>query len=155
MSDESRRAPAATPELRTAVTPTRVAGVTLHRMVRVEDGRGILCAADFGVHVPFTPSRYFVIFDVASSQIRGKHAHRKCHQFLVCVRGSVAVAVDDGRATDEILLDAADLGLHVPPMVWAIQYRYSSDALLLVFASDPYDPDDYIRHYEEFRAIVS
>jgi hypothetical protein len=40
-------------------------------------------------------------------------------------------------------------------MVWAIQYKYSSDALLLVFASDPYDPGDYIRDYEDFRALVA
>jgi len=57
-------------------------------------------------------------------------------------------------ASEEVLLDAPDVGLYLPPMVWAIQYKYSSDALLLVFASDPYDPADYIRDYEEFRALV-
>ncbi len=35
-------------------------------------------------------------------------------------------------------------------MTWGIQYRYSRDAILLVFASDLYDPEDYIRDYEEF-----
>jgi hypothetical protein len=31
--------------------------------------------------------------------------------------------------------------------VWGTQYKYSADAVLLVFASLPYDADDYIRDY--------
>src|SRR4029079_12262910 len=76
-------------------------------------------------------------------------------QFLVCARGSVAVVVDDGTASEEVLLDSPSLGLYLPPILWAIQYKYSADALLLVFASDLYDPSDYIRDYEEFRALVA
>lgn len=147
--------PAHVPERGTAVLPTGVDGVTLHRLVLVEDLRGTLSAGEFGTHVPFTARRYFMVFDVPGKDVRGEHAHRKCHQFLVCARGSVAVVVDNGRTSEEVMLDAPDLGLYVPPMVWAVQYRYSSDALLLVFASDPYDPDDYIRDYDEFRAAAS
>jgi dTDP-4-dehydrorhamnose 3,5-epimerase-like enzyme len=156
--DTPKRHEAATvpqPDRHTAVTPTSVGGVTLHRMVMVEDLRGTLSAGEFGAHVPFTPRRYFMVFDVPGKDVRGEHAHRTCHQFLVCARGSVAVVVDNGRASEEVMLDAPDLGLYVPPMIWAVQYRYSSDALLLVFASDPYDPDDYIRDYDEFRAAAS
>ena len=40
------------------------------------------------------------------------------------------------------------------PMIWAVQYKYSPDALLLVFASDPYDPDDYIRDYDDFLSAI-
>ena len=47
-----------------------------------------------------------------------------------------------------------ELGLYIPPMIWAVQYKYSADALLLVFASDHYDPDDYIRDYDEFLASI-
>jgi hypothetical protein len=36
--------------------------------------------------------------------------------------------------------------------VWGIQYKFSSDAVLLVFASHEYDPADYIRNYSEFLA---
>jgi UDP-2-acetamido-3-amino-2,3-dideoxy-glucuronate N-acetyltransferase len=147
--------PAHVPDRGTAVLPTGVDGVTLHRLVLVEDLRGTLSAGEFGTQVPFTARRYFMVFDVPGKDVRGEHAHRKCHQFLVCARGSVAVVVDNGRTSEEVMLDAPDLGLYVPPMVWAVQYRYSSDALLLVFASDPYDPDDYIRDYDEFRAAAS
>ncbi len=58
--------------------------------------------------------------------------------------------VDDGTSSEEVALDAPNVGLYVPPMIWAVQYKYSSDAMLLVFASDHYDPADYIRDYDEF-----
>ena len=96
-----------------------------------------------------------MVFDVLGKEIRGEHAHRRCHQFLVCLRGSVALVVDDGKSSEEILLDHPTVGVHVPPMVWAVQYKYSADALLLVFASDPYDPEDYIRDYDEFLSLVA
>src|SRR5436190_1856701 len=87
-------------------------------------------------------------------EVRGEHAHRNCHQFLVCARGSVTVVVDDGVLSEEVVLDGPDIGLYVPPMIWATQYQYSTDALLLVLASAPYDPDDYIRDYLVFKAAV-
>jgi UDP-2-acetamido-3-amino-2,3-dideoxy-glucuronate N-acetyltransferase len=61
--------------------------------------------------------------------------------------------VDDGVRRQEFVLDRPDVGLHIPPLVWATQYAYSRDAALLVLASKPYDPGDYIREYEEFLAL--
>ena len=58
--------------------------------------------------------------------------------------------VDDGQQRAEILLDRPNLGLHVAPMVWATEYKYSQDAILLVLASDVYKAEDYIRDYDLF-----
>lgn len=129
-------------------------GVRLHAMPLFGDIRGSLTAGEFGRAIPFQPKRYFMVFGVPSVETRGEHAHRACHQFLVCVHGSVNVVADDGRRRREFVLDRPDLGLHLPPMVWGIQYKYSADAVLLVFASEFYDADDYIRDYGEFRALV-
>ena len=60
------------------------------------------------------------------------------------------MVADDGKSRVEILLDSADKGVYLPPMIWGIQYKYSADAMLLVFASDYYDDSDYIRDYREF-----
>jgi UDP-2-acetamido-3-amino-2,3-dideoxy-glucuronate N-acetyltransferase len=136
------------------VLETSVDGVQLHRLVLVADLRGSLSAGEFPAQIPFTPKRYFIVFDVPGKDVRGEHAHRRCHQFLVCVRGSLTVVTDDGTTSEEIVLDAPNLGLYIPPMIWAVQYRYSGDALLLVFASDPYDPEDYIRDYDEFLSEI-
>jgi UDP-2-acetamido-3-amino-2,3-dideoxy-glucuronate N-acetyltransferase len=136
------------------VVTTSIQGVTLHPLVLATDLRGSLSAGEFASQVPFAPKRFFMIFDVPGKDVRGEHAHRACHQFLVCARGSLRVVVDDGKESEEISLDSPDIGLYLPPMVWAVQYKYSSDALLLVFASDPYDPADYIRDYDEFLSLV-
>ncbi len=60
----------------------------------------------------------------------------------------------DGERSEEIVLDRPELALHVPPMVWTTQYKYSPDAVLLVLASDVYREEDYIRDFEEYRASV-
>ena len=133
---------------------TQVAGVSLHRMTRVADIRGSLTVGEFDRSIPFTVKRYFMVFDVPSMETRGEHAHRECHQFLICVRGSCAVVADDGTHRQEFLLDRPDVGVHLPPMVWGIQYKYSADAVLLVYASHYYDNSDYIRNYSEFRQLV-
>jgi dTDP-4-dehydrorhamnose 3,5-epimerase-like enzyme len=95
-----------------------------------------------------------MVFGVPNREIRGEHAHRRCHQFLICVRGNCAVVADDGTHRCEVVLDAPNRGVYLPPMTWAVQYRYSPDALLLVFASDLYDPSDYVRDYHEFLRLV-
>ncbi len=153
--DADRRAPTeAGPASEAPVQPTRVKGVTLHRLPRVTDIRGSLTVGEFERSVPFPARRYFMVFDVPSVETRGEHAHHACHQFLVCVRGKLSVVADDGMNREEFVLDRPDLGLHLPPRVWGIQYKYSADAVLLVFASHYYDADDYIRDYDQFVDVV-
>jgi UDP-2-acetamido-3-amino-2,3-dideoxy-glucuronate N-acetyltransferase len=134
--------------------PTRVAGVVVHELPLIQDMRGNLTAGEVPADVPFMPKRYFLVHDVPSGETRGSHAHRECAQFLVCITGACAVVVDDGEHRLEVALDRPNRGLYVPPMVWATQYKYTRDAVLLVLASHPYDPADYIRDYEAFLAVV-
>lgn len=148
-------APRATPPASPAVENTAVEGVTLHRTPLVRDMRGNLTAGETGSGLPFIPHRYFLVMDVPSGETRGAHAHRTCAQFLVCVAGACSVVVDDGTHRLDVRLDDPCLGIHVPPIVWAIQYKYTRDAVLLVLASHPYAADDYIRDYEEFLATVA
>lgn len=132
------------------VHPSRVEGVAIYRLPLVQDLRGYLSAAE---NLPFEIKRYFLVFDVPSREVRGEHAHRRCHQFLVCVHGECRVIADDGKEREEVVLDSPGIGVHIPPMVWATQYRYSPDAVLLVLASEVYQPEDYIRDYAEFCAL--
>jgi dTDP-4-dehydrorhamnose 3,5-epimerase-like enzyme len=136
------------------VVATTVPGVTVHRLTLAVDPRGSLVAGEFPGHLPFQPKRFFIVFDAPGKDVRGEHAHRQCQQFLVCPRGSLSLLVDDGARSEEIVLDQPDIGVYVPPMVWTVQYKYSADAVLVVLASDPYDPGDYVRDYEQFRSLV-
>lgn len=137
-----------------AVISTNVNGVTLHTFKAVPDLRGSLSVGEFAREIPFIPKRYFLVYDVPTADTRGEHAHHKCHQFLIAVRGSLRVVVDDGERREEITLDRPNMGLYLPPQTWGIQYKYSADAVLLVFASDYYDSDDYIRDYGEFLKLI-
>ena len=145
---------ASTP-LVSGVLPTRVKGVTVHHMAQVADIRGSLTVGEFGRSIPFDAKRYFMVFGVPSMETRGEHAHKVCHQFLICVGGSCSVVADDGFNREEFALTGPHMGIHLPPMVWGIQYKYSKDAVLLVFASEYYDSDDYIRDYTEFLKAVA
>jgi hypothetical protein len=127
-----------------------VKGVALYTLKYVPDMRGALSVGEFHRDIPFAPKRYFLVLGVPTAETRGEHAHIACHQFLIAVTGSVAVVADDGTNRHEFILDRPHTGLYLPPLTWGIQYRYSSDAVLLVFASDYYEPDDYIRDYKQF-----
>lgn len=132
-----------------------VGKVTLHHFKLIQDPRGDLSVGEFMKEIPFAPKRYFLVFNVPEGKTRGEHAHHKCHQFLICVKGSCSVLVDDGKTRKELLLDAANQGLYLPPLTWGVQYKYSSDAVLLVFTSDYYEAEDYIRDYDQFCEIAN
>jgi UDP-2-acetamido-3-amino-2,3-dideoxy-glucuronate N-acetyltransferase len=136
------------------VSGTSVAGVTLHRMPYILDPRGPLSFGEIGEQVPFEVQRYFLVFDVSSEEIRGEHAHRELHQFLICVHGCCHLTADDGCHREDFILDHPSIGVHLPPMVWGVQHKYTRDAVLLVLASAKYDPADYIRNYAAFLELV-
>jgi dTDP-4-dehydrorhamnose 3,5-epimerase-like enzyme len=129
---------------------TRLGAVTVHRLPKVEDLRGSLSFGETFREVPFEVKRYFLVFGVESEKIRGEHAHRSLHQFMVCVAGRCNLVTDDGNERHEFVLDSPAKGVHIPPMVWATQYKFTRDAILLVLASDYYNREEYIRDYFEF-----
>jgi UDP-2-acetamido-3-amino-2,3-dideoxy-glucuronate N-acetyltransferase len=132
-----------------------VNGARVVKLPLITDLRGDLTVGEYDKHLPFHPKRFFVISKVPTLEIRGEHAHREQHQFLVCLNGSCSVMLDDGKHRDEIVLNRPDLGLYIPPMIWALQYKYTEDAILLVLASDIYNAADYIRDYDEYIKLVT
>jgi hypothetical protein len=124
----------------------------LFLMRRITDARGALTVGEVPTEVPFSPARYFVIFDVPTLELRGEHAHRRCQEFLICLHGTCRVLLDDGQSRCEVTLDRPDMGVFMPEMIWGTQYRYSPDAALLVFASRTYEAEDYLRTYDDFLA---
>lgn len=120
-----------------------------------DDHRGSLVVGELNKQLPFSVERFFFVSHVPEGEPRGIHAHKECHQLLVCVAGSVKAMVDDGETRTVVVLDRPTLGLHMSPLTWGAQYDYSPDAVLLVLASHPYDADDYIHDYDEFLTYVS
>lgn len=127
----------------------KVAGVRLYELPLIQDSRGSLSFAQYDEALPFLPRRYLIVFDVGEGETRGGHAHKTAHQLLVCVKGSCLVSLDDGNTRDEVWLDRPELALYIPPKIWVTQQQFSRDGVLMVLASEVYDPDEYIKDYDE------
>jgi carbonic anhydrase/acetyltransferase-like protein (isoleucine patch superfamily) len=132
-----------------------VGDAAVWRLPRFEDLRGALVPAEFESDLPFVPQRLFFVFDVPGERVRGEHAHKTCAQLMVAVHGALSVVADDGRRSQEVRLDQPTVGLFLPPRVWGIQYQFTEEAVLAVFASAQYDPDDYIRRYSDFLQFLA
>lgn len=100
--------------------------------------------------IPFKIKRIFYLYDIPGGESRGAHAHKDCHQFLIAAGGAYEVLVDDGKTQRQIMLNRPDIGLHIPPGIWASEMNFSSGSICLVLASHNYDENDYLRDYDEF-----
>lgn len=129
---------------------SKVRGVRVITLPHVDDLRGSLCYGEIGAELPFTPKRFFTVYDVPTKETRGEHAHKLIQEVFICVRGTCSVVVDDGEQRAEIEMNTPRCALYIPPMVWRVHYKYSSNALVVVLASEKYDAEDYIRDYNDF-----
>lgn len=118
------------------------------------DERGDLVALEFARDIPFIPKRNFFISGVKAGEKRGGHAHKQCRFFLVALSGVLKVKVDDGKNKADFILDSPREGLYISEWVWSVQYDFSKDALLCVYATHEYSADDYIHDYQEFMRYV-
>lgn len=100
--------------------------------------------------IPFGVERIFYLYDIPGGESRGAHAHKQCHQFLVAASGSFEVILDDGKWKKQVLLNRPNIGLHIPPGIWAAEVNFSAGSICLVLASHKYNETDYIRDYNEF-----
>lgn len=131
-----------------------VKGVEIFKLKAYSDIRGDISVANFGEEIPFEPKRFYMVSGVPSKETKGQFALKTCQQFITCARGSCQILVDDGKNRQEILLNSPNIGVYIHPKVWVTQYKYSEDALLAVFASEQYNPEDYIRNYSDFLKII-
>ena len=135
-------------------TLINVKGVEIIKLKAFSDIRGNISVANINEEIPFEPKRFYMVFGVPSKETKGQFALKTCKQFITCARGSCQILVDDGKHRQEIFLNSPNIGVYIHPKVWVTQYKYSEDALLSVFASEQYNPDDYIRSYSDFLKIV-
>lgn len=117
---------------------------------RIKDTRGNLTFIEGQNHIPFDIKRVYYLYDVPGGSDRGEHAHRNLHQFMVCMSGSFDVRLDDGHKTNTIHLNRSYFGVYICPMIWRYLDNFSSGAVCMVLASEPYEEADYIRDRAEF-----
>jgi UDP-2-acetamido-3-amino-2,3-dideoxy-glucuronate N-acetyltransferase len=131
-------------------TDLGLGGARIWPLPSFEDRRGKIVPVELTRDLPFPAKRHFVVYGV-SEQVRGEHAHRQCHQLIVALNGAFHLVLYDGESSIELVLRQPFLGIYIPPMIWAVQYKFSPNSIIGVYCSHPYDPDDYIRNLEEFK----
>jgi len=114
------------------------------------DERGSLSALEENHNVPFDIKRVYYIYGTKAGVRRGYHAHRDLKQIAIALSGSCKFHLDDGKETEEFLLDSPDRGLMIEGLIWREMYDFSPDCVLMVVASEYYDETDYIREYNAF-----
>ncbi|GAK95034.1 hypothetical protein JCM19298_810 [Nonlabens ulvanivorans] len=121
---------------------------------KITDPRGNLAVIE-GDTIPFKMERVYYLYDVPSSSQRGGHAHKELRQLIVALSGSFDVVLDDGKEQKTITLNKPDKGLLIPTMVWRELENFSSGSVCMVVASMEFSEDDYIRDYNDFKALAS
>lgn len=119
------------------------------------DERGNLVVMEGEGDIPFEIKRVFYIYNSDSEVVRGQHANKKTQFVLINVAGKSKVRINNGLGREEIIsLDRPHTGVYIPKMVWKDMYDFSSDSVLLVLASEHYDPEEYVRDYNEFISLA-
>jgi hypothetical protein len=122
---------------------------------KIVDPRGNLTVAEESKNIPFDIARVYWTYDVPSGERRGGHAHRTNSEVIVAVSGSFNVEVFDGLERRAFHLNHPYQGLYIGTGVWRTLEDFSSGAVCLVLASEPFDEEEYIYDYEEFLELTS
>lgn len=118
------------------------------------DDRGNLSFVEQEKHIPFKIVRSYWIYDVPGGEVRGGHAYKENQEFIVALSGSFDVVLDDGKDRKTFSLNRSYYGLYVPQGIWRQMQNFSTNSLALILASTPYDIEDYIHDYAEFKKII-
>ena len=127
-------------------------GVRIIDLPRHARADGEVVVAEVAAQVPFAITRMFTLTAPSSAE-RGRHAHRLCSQFMVCVAGAIDVVCDDGHEHRSFRLDRGHLGLLVPPMIWNSVIFREANSVLVVLCDRAYEADDYIHNRAEYLAL--
>jgi oxalate decarboxylase/phosphoglucose isomerase-like protein (cupin superfamily) len=129
-------------------------GVELIELPKILDKRGNLSFFENSNQIPFDIKRTYWIYDVPGGELRGSHAFKKSHEFIIALSGSFDIVLNDGNKEKKYSLNRSYHGLYVPNLLWRRLENFSTNSLALIVSSISYDGDDYIRDFEEFKTII-
>ena len=119
-----------------------------------EDNGDLVIMQEMDDFVPFYISRVFNV-RADKDSIRGRHAHSECTQLLVCTNGSIEVSCDDGETQSIYILNKPYMGLLILPGVWVEQKYLENSSILTVLCDQPFNEEEYIRNYDEFKNYLN
>ena len=128
--------------------------VELIELPKILDKRGNLSFFENSNQIPFDIKRTYWIYDVPGGELRGSHAFKKSHEFIIALSGSFDIVLHDGNEEKKYSLNRSYHGLYVPNLLWRRLENFSTNSLALIVSSISYDGADYIRDFEEFKTII-
>jgi len=126
----------------------------LINLPKIEDPRGNLTFVEGYNHIPFDIKRAHWIYDVPGGAVRGGHAYKKNKEFIIALSGSFDVIIKDGKTRKKFSLNRSYYGLYIPNMLWRLLENFSTNALAFTLSSTLFNPNDYIRDFNEFKQLV-
>jgi len=119
---------------------------------KIHNRSGNITIVENEATVPFDVKRIYYLYDVPGGETRGGHGHKELQQLIVAASGSFDLILDDGKYKKMVTLNRPDYGLYITPGIWRDIINFSSGSICLVMASMEYDPEEYLRDYQEFLA---
>lgn len=117
----------------------------------IEDGCKLTIAEE--PIIPFPIKRIYYIYNALKGYPRGFHAHKKNRQVFFCLAGTVTLVLDDGKHKTSIHMNDPKKGVVLEPMIWHEMHDITKDTIMMVMASEKYDPEDYVRDYSVFLSM--
>ncbi len=127
--------------------------VEIIELPKILDPRGNLSFFENSKQIPFDIRRTYWIYDVPGGEMRGSHAFKDSHEFIIALSGSFDVILNDGKNEMKYSLNRSYYGLYVPNLLWRSLENFSTNSLALIVSSIAYDPSDYIRDFDQFKTI--
>ncbi len=125
--------------------------VKIINLPKILDPRGNLSFFENSNQIPFDIKRTYWIYDVPGGEMRGSHAFKESHEFIIALSGSFDVVLNDGENEMKYSLNRSYYGLYMPNLLWRSIENFSTNSLALIVSSISYDEKDYIRDFDEFK----
>jgi hypothetical protein len=123
------------------------------QLSKIHNRAGNITIIENNLDIPFEVKRIYYLYDIPSNETRGGHAHKELYQLVIGASGSFNINLNDGVNDKTMFLNRPDLGLLIVPGIWRALSDFSSGSVCLVFASEIYSENDYIRDYDEFLTL--
>jgi len=120
------------------------------QLSKIHNRAGNITIIENSLDIPFDVKRIYYLYDIPSNETRGGHAHKELYQLVIGASGSFNIKINDGTTEQTVFLNSPDQGLLIVPGIWRDLSNFSSGSVCLVFASEFYSEEDYIRDYNEF-----
>jgi hypothetical protein len=131
----------------------KIDNIRLIVLPKLLDVRGNLSFFENCNQIPFEIARTYWIYDVPGGEVRGGHAFKESHEFIIALSGSFDIVINDGDKEFKYSLNRSYQGLYLPNLIWRSMENFSTNSCALIVSSIPYNTSDYIRDFEEFKTL--